>query len=147
MSRCAIPLVFILVQPFFALPPMAQTNRMESDQGMSCPGASHAITLGQSGFVELEGAATHLTFGPALHVCFDGGEVVVHAPTPKIYSCRQIHGSPDAGIGHYFIAEGMPFHLWFHVDAQDSAPTLEIGLYREDEQLAWIDTGFPLCGG
>ncbi|MBY6115498.1 hypothetical protein KUW09_16945 [Mameliella alba] len=142
----AMPLAALLA--LWPLVSTAQHNSAERmETGGPCPGAAQAIALAPAGFLGLDGSVAHLTFGPALHVCLTGDSVAVHDSASRTLPCKAIRDSADEGIGHAFTAEGIAHHLWFHIPPEDPAPTLEVGLYREDEELVWIDTGFAICTG
>lgn len=140
-------LIFLLCLP---VPLQAQQNMSETGEtALPCHGPSRAIPLTPAGDLDLDGGINHLTFGPDLRVCFTPTNVtVMDGATETIaIACTAIRDSDDEGLGHYFTAEGIPHHLWFHIDATVSAPSLQIGLYREEAELAWIDTAVPICGG
>lgn len=130
------------------LPLLAQTNGLEGAEAtLPCPGPAHAIALAPSEFIELNGTTRHLTIGSALRLCFTETDITLFTPQPVIHPCTAIRDSTDGGTGHYFTAEGMPYHVWLFINPDTASPTLEIGLYREDDQLVWIDTAAPICAG
>lgn len=128
---------------------LAQTNLPEGEtvlEGASpCPGPAQAIGLAPVGDIDLPAGSAHLKIGPTLRICFTGTEVTLFADEAVTYPCTEIRDSPDEGIGHYFTAEDIPYHLWLHIDPEARDPSLEIGIYREDDELAWIDTGTAIC--
>lgn len=146
MAKCFPLLMCLCLAP---LPLMAQQNTLESTQAgaLPCPGTPVQIPLSASEFRALDGNSRHLVFGSGLRVCFTQTAVTIHTPTPLTHSCTAIRDSPNEGLGHSFQAEDLPFHLWFFINPDASRPSLEIGLYREDQQLVWIDTAAPICTG
>ncbi len=149
MRLRTIPLLALSVALMSPLPVSAQTNAPEGEltqEGAApCPGVARDIPLAPEGEIDLPQGSAHLKIGPNLRLCFTGTEVTLFAQTIETYACTDIRDSPDEGIGHYFTAEDIPYHLWLHIDAEAAAPSLEIGIYREDEELAWIDTGTEIC--
>jgi hypothetical protein len=148
------PIKTLLVLCLAPAPLWAQQNIAETPSvpTSACPGTALQIPLAHADFLELDGRTTHLAFGASLSganisLCFDDSSVTLQGPAPISHSCSDIRDSPDEGIGHGFTAEDIPFHLWFYISPDSSSPTLEIGLYREDEQLLWIDTAAPICTG
>ncbi|WP_323770109.1 hypothetical protein [Antarctobacter sp.] len=143
MTRRCLTLLLCLPVPL-----MAQQNLSETGEtALPCPGPARAIALAPAGSLDLDGATSHLTFGPDLRVCFTQTDVTVIDGPTATFACTAIRDSDDEGLGYYFTAEGIPHHLWFHIDATETAPSLQIGLYREEAELVWIDTAYPICGG
>lgn len=99
-------------------------------------------------FVGLDGSHRQLLFGEDVRVCSDPQNVRVSGPFDAVFSCDLLLNSPDEGAGYYFDGPGRAaHHLWFYVDPERQQPALEVGLYREGEQVYWVDTNILICGG
>lgn len=125
----------------------AQNTEESATLPSDCLGQPRAVPLEahDPGFLDLNGAAKAIAFGDALRVCIFEDSVAVFGTVAGRLPCAEIRDSPDEGIGHGFEAGGVPHHLWFHIEPGRNV--LEVGLYREDAQLVWIDTGLGMCGG
>lgn len=99
-------------------------------------------------FVDLDGSQLQLVFGEDLRVCPDAQSVRVSGPFEASFSCDLLLNSPAAGAGYYFDGPGnAPHHLWFYLNPERQPHTLEVGLYRQGEQVYWVDTNMRMCGG
>ena len=119
---------------------------------LDCKGRPFEVALGrEKDFIELPDPTGALTVvdgvGTSLRICPDGTGIQVSGPHPAQISCDQIREPTREGTGYYYAdASGRASHLWFHVDAKAANAPVEIGLYRDDAQLHWIDTQWRICG-
>jgi hypothetical protein len=127
----------------------SRAQGIDESTGMDsiCPGASRSIAIGSqpAGFMDLRGAVTRLIVGDQVALCFNERSVAVQSPDPVRFECQTIIDSPAEGLGYYFAEAGVGHHLWFYINPERSPHVLEIGLYRQDVELLWIDTGVSIC--
>jgi hypothetical protein len=112
---------------------------------MTCLGAHRDVPLESAGYLDLQGEITSFGFGPALQVCILPQAVTVYAETEVSLACAGIRDNANEGLGHDFTVGDTAHSLWFHIAPARSPQVLEIGVYRGETQLVWIDTGVPIC--
>lgn len=99
-------------------------------------------------FVGLDGSHRQLVLGDDLLICPDADAVRVSGPFDAAFSCDMLLNAPDEGAGYYFDGpDKAPHHLWFYLNPDRKPRALEMGLYREDKQIYWVDTNIAICGG
>lgn len=113
-----------------------------------CEGGQQAFGLAalSGGFLELDGTKSSLSFGEQIGVCIRDQSVDVKGPIDATISCEAILESDFNGASYDFLdTSGTPHNLWFYVNPEASEKTLELGVYRDGEQLYWLATQRPFC--
>ncbi|MEM9855251.1 MAG: caspase family protein [Pseudomonadota bacterium] len=101
------------------------------------------ITPHADGYVELDGTVALMDFGGEAEVCIGENKIEVVGTFSQDFSCEQIVGS---GAGYYFnAADGTRQHFWFYVDPDAAPRALQMGVYRDDEELYWLATQRAIC--
>lgn len=113
----------------------------------TCLGAHRSLPLSsiEGGHLDLNGEITSFAFGDRVTLCIEAQDVVLHDGAATTLPCTEIRDSADQGMGHSFSEAGQSYNLWLHINPDEPAPALEIGLYEGESQLLWIDTGVAIC--
>ncbi len=109
---------------------------------------ANVSTLGKSEeWLGLSGKDKAIDIDNRVQVCPQPDGIYVSGPgLATNVSCKQILDPENGGSGfHYASADGDASHLWFYADPDDSARTLQMGVYHNDAQAIWMDTGWPIC--
>ena len=95
---------------------------------------------------EAQIVSRHLHFGDQVRVCAAEDTLHLSGPFDSDISCDTLLDPANGGAGYYFTAsDATPHHLWFYVNPDTSLRILEIGLYADDAQVAWINSGIEIC--
>lgn len=141
-SVLALGLAALLVAPGLR----AENSLQSTSQASGCSGPAQALALEPvpGGAIDLQGQSSHFHIGRRLELCASESGVELRGRGILRLSCADLINA-DEGRGHDFLDRGTAYLLWLHVNPERDPPVLELGLYRDGEQLYWLDTGYPVC--
>lgn len=128
------------------------TQPEKPSQNIQCDGTSSPIALNRlkDDFLDMPAEVNQLeltfTDEKNIKLCWDNSGVHVDGEQQVTFSCDEIQNAANQGAGYYFREpDGTQSHLWLYANKERAGAPVELGVYRSEQIVLWLDTKWPLC--